>query len=260
LAAQTERIKGTPFGQELLEIQNSLNAEVQMMGGHTASAPLGGSAAAPQYVLDTTGWTHVELRTCIARLMEERDELRHALQGALLEAVQREEALRAECEALRQSLRGVTKTGRTRPGASDGSGVGAFIGAGDHKIDVIQVALEEEARAAREARSDLQDDIARLKGELTAEQATSRSVRAELAAVRALKGVAGARGNRTVPIADVVRQSPPEVTSDDRVISSVARAISSTAPAPHDVLVHMNELVGSLPAPFHQHLRDCSQK
>merc|ERR1712048_123400 len=102
------------------------------MGGQVTQGGIGTSCK--RQVKNTSGRSVIELENLVAQLVEERETLRRALQDALLEAMQREEKLRIECQALR--LAG-------HPTVFDLP-----------KDDIgtqIAVAVEEEARAARAA-------------------------------------------------------------------------------------------------------------
>jgi hypothetical protein len=154
-----ERIKGVPLAGELVDIADILNSEATGDGECISNFHL--SMVAP------INASRDELRHTVARLMEEKMELRNALQASLLSALQRADELQSENDGLRR--RGMC----TADMASLPS--------------EVHVLVEEEARAARAARANLVQEVTRLKTELAAEQVSSRALRAELAAVRALQ-------------------------------------------------------------------------
>eukprot|EP00929_Paragymnodinium_shiwhaense_P097917 TRINITY_DN5948_c0_g1_i1.p1 TRINITY_DN5948_c0_g1~~TRINITY_DN5948_c0_g1_i1.p1 ORF type:complete len:2102 (-),score=505.44 TRINITY_DN5948_c0_g1_i1:50-6355(-) len=160
LTALADRLRGVPMGNDLLDIAQGIRTEVAKLTNRNRGLSV--------CMLDTSGLSAEELRRTVARLEEERLELRRALQGALLEAVEREEALIAECTTLRRELAAAT------PEAMQAQ---------------FSVALEEESRAARAARAHLTSENERLQEELGAEKLTSNALRAELAAVRAMKNL-----------------------------------------------------------------------
>jgi len=155
LATVVERLRGTPIGQELGEVARRLQEEADALAGSTAT----------------------DLARTVSRLCEEREELRSAFSKHVVDAAERESALRARCEQI-----------RAEAGATTNSPADALR-------NELAVALQEEAEASRAARAHLVAENSALRSDLAAERQALRAARAELAALYALHG-GGRRARR----------------------------------------------------------------
>lgn len=134
LSQIASRLAGVPLGAELEDIAQELR--------HESGAFADG--------------TYDDLVKTVARLREEREELRHAFSESLNAAVQRESTMAEKCDKLRQDT--------------------------DNRIrEDLSFALREEAEAARQARAPLVAENRALRHELATEQCTVVALRAEIA-------------------------------------------------------------------------------
>jgi len=158
VAGLAERIGSVPLGVQLAEIAASLQEQAIASRSSGASA----EAAQDSSMVDTSSWGADELRRTVARLLEERRELCHSLQGALLAAVGSEESLRSECEALRSARH--------------------------EEIRAARAECEVDVRAARVERDQAIAANAWLQSQLYAEQVAAHSLRTDLAALQTKPG------------------------------------------------------------------------
>lgn len=152
--------------------------------------------------------TATDLLHTVAQLCQEREEMRHTFNHEIACAAERESTLKAECEALRKEK---------SPEAM--------------RVE-LAVALQEEADAARAARSHLIAENEALRSELATERSTVRVLRAQLVGFQALLGTADAQSKHLCDVmpteskVDKPNDSSLKTDTCDDLVAAVAPASS----------------------------------